>query len=216
MIAAGAIAATIAVVSVVGVAIGQPFLGVPVAAGLLIGYACALRFGMAQREDHAGAPGPAIDDATMNWSEFHRELTRARRFDRPFALIRLRLADTATAKDLTRVRDRAARATRRIDRVWINGDHVLMLLPEASVAAVDATLARVRAAAPEAFHTEPGIALFPQHGITSGSLIAAAYGAGVEGVPTPITTARPYLRSAVDAGVVDTAAPAEERVSSGG
>ena len=216
MIPAGVMAATVAVASVFGVAIGQPFVGILVAAGLLIGYACALRYDRAKRDDHAGAPGSAIDDATTNWSEFHRELTRARRFDRPFALIRLRLADTATARDLTRVRDRAARATRRIDRVWINGDHVLMLLPEASVAAVDATLARVRAAVPEAFHTEPGIALFPQHGITSGSLIAAAYGAGVEGVPTPITTARPLLRGALDVGVVDAGAPADERVISGG
>jgi hypothetical protein len=199
-----------------GVASGQPFLTVALVVGLAVGYATAFLTVPALRVGRRGTTGAAVDDATTGWAEFHRELTRARRFDGSFALVRLNGA--AAGNETNAIRDRIAGVTRRIDRVWVDGGQILLLLPEAATAAVEATIGRIRPVVPESVVADPGIGIFPQHGITSESLIAAAYGAGVEDVPTPITIARSELRSP---GVTDAAMAVErlgagERASSGG
>ena len=218
MIAAVVLIAIVAVESLVAIAAGQPLAAVLFAIGAIVGYVAAFLSVPALREGRARATGAAIDDATAGWAEFHRELTRARRFDRSFAIVRI--GPATSADDHDHIRDEVAAALRRIDRVWLDGEHLLMLLPEASPQAVKATLDRVRAKVPKAIQVDPGVALFPQHGITSGSLIAAAYGASIEHIPTPIATARPDLRgavvAAVDGLVVEAGEPADELASSGG
>jgi hypothetical protein len=218
VIAAVVLIAIVAIESLIAIAAGQPLAAVLFAVGAIVGYVAAFLSVPALRQGRARATGAAIDDATIGWAEFHRELTRARRFDRSFAIVRL--GPASSADDHDGIRDRVAAALRRIDRVWLDGDHLLMLLPEANPTAVKATLDRVRAAVPEAIQFDPGIALFPQHGITSGSLIAAAYGAGIEDVPTPIATARPDLRgsvvASVDGLVADGGDPASELAGTGG
>jgi hypothetical protein len=218
VIAAVVLIAIVAIGSLAAIAVGQPLAAVMFAVGAIVGYVVAFLSVPALRDGRARATGAAIDDATSGWAEFHRELTRARRFDRSFAIVRL--GPATSADDHGRIRDQVAAALRRIDRIWLDGDHILMLLPEANPTAVKATLDRVRAAVPEAIQFDPGIALFPQHGITSGSLIAAAYGASIEDVPTPIAAARPDLRgavvAAVDGLVPDAGEPSNELASSGG
>ena len=89
--------------------------------------------------------------------------------------------------------------SRRIDRLWIDEDHILLLLPETTEAAAKAALSRIHVRVPAAVAFQPGLALYPEHGITSGALIAAVYGSGQEEVPTPIATARPELWLQTDA-----------------
>jgi hypothetical protein len=215
VIAAIVITLTLVIGLTAGVASGQPFLAVALAVGLAVGYAAAFLTVPALRLGRRGTTGAAISDATTGWAEFHRELTRARRFDGSFALVRL---NGAAGDDVNAIRDQIAGVTRRIDRVWVDGGQILLLLPEAATAAVEAAIGRIRPVVPEAVLADPGIAVFPQHGITSESLIAAAYGAGVEDVPTPITTARSDLRgpSVTDAAMAVDRLGAGERASSGG
>lgn len=218
MIAASVLTFTLIVGLVVGVASGQPLIAVPLAIGLTVGYATAFLTVPALRAGRLGTTGAAIDDANSGWTEFHRELARARRFDGRFALVRLDGGDNASGDDLIARRDRIATVTRRIDRVWIDGADILLLLPEATTDAVDAAFQRLRDTVPEALQVDPGIAIFPEHGITSGSLISAAYGAGIENVPTPITTARAEIRSTgvSDAALAADRQPPAERAGSGG
>jgi hypothetical protein len=213
VIAATVLTLTLLIGLAAGVATGQPLLAAALAAGLIVGYATAFMTVPALRLGRRGTTGAAIDDANTGWAEFHRELTRARRFDGRFGLVRLDGGRATAAEDLAAIRDRIAGVTRRIDRVWIDGEEILLLLPEATTAAVEAAIGRIRPVVPEAVLANPGIAIFPQHGITSGSLIAAAYGAGVEDVPTPITTARSDHRGP---GVADTAMAAERHEASSG
>jgi hypothetical protein len=217
VIAAIVITLTLVIGLTAGVASGQPFLAVALAVGLAVGYAAAFLTVPALRLGRRGTTGAAISDATTGWAEFHRELTRARRFDGSFALVRLNSA-AAAGDDANAIRDQIAGVTRRIDRVWVDGGQILLLLPEATTAAVEAAIGRIRPVVPEAVVADPGIAVFPRHGITSESLIAAAYGAGVEDVPTPITTARSDLRgpSVTDAAMGVELLGAGERASSGG
>jgi hypothetical protein len=216
VIAATVITLTLVIGLAAGVASGQPFLAVALAVGLAVGYATAFLTVPALRLGRRGTTGAAIADAATGWAEFHRELTRARRFDGSFALVRLNGA--AASDETNAIRDRIAGVTRRIDRVWVDGGQILLLLPEAATAAVDAAIGRIRPVVPEAVVADPGIAVFPQHGITSESLIAAAYGAGVEDVPTPITIARsdPRSPSVTDAAMAVERLGAGERASSGG
>lgn len=218
MIAASVLTLTLIVGLVVGVMSGQPLIAVPLAIGLAAGYTAAFLTVPALRVGRRGTTGAAIDDANSGWTEFHRELARARRFDGRFALVRLDGANPSVDGDLIARRDRIAAVTRRIDRVWIDGADILLLLPEATTDAVDAAFERLRSTVPDALQIDPGIAIFPEHGITSGALIAAAYGAGVEGVPTPITTARAELRSGgtPDAALTAERQPPAERAGSGG
>jgi len=213
VIAATVLTLTLLIGLAAGVGTGQPLIAAALAAGLIVGYATAFLTVPALRLGRRGTTGAAIDDANTGWAEFHRELTRARRFDGRFGLVRLDGGRASAAEDLAAIRDRIAGVTRRIDRVWIDGEEILLLLPEATTVAVEAAIGRIRPVVPDAVLANPGIAIFPQHGITSGSLIAAAYGAGVEDVPTPITTARSEHRSP---GVTDSAMAAERHGASSG
>jgi hypothetical protein len=115
----------------------------------------------------------AVSDSIAGWREFHRELARARRFNRPFAIVRYPDA-AADPRVGTRLRDRIASVSRRIDRIWVDGTDLFALLPEADTGAVDAAVTRVRSR----LGLSPAadiIATFPESGITSGALIAALY-----------------------------------------
>jgi hypothetical protein len=114
-----------------------------------------------------------MSEPADGWQEFHRELTRARRFDRPFGIVRFVGVGRADISE-GQVRDRTAAQARRIDRVWLDGGDLFLLLPESDPAAVDAAVARARARIGAALGD--GItATFPANGITSGSLIGYLY-----------------------------------------
>jgi len=178
---------------IVGLLFGDPLPGVAFGLGLLLGGVASVVVVPALRAAPAGIKGAAIDDVAAGWIEFHRELARARRFDRPFAIVRFSVGRSPDQGVLVGLRNEIAAISRRIDRLWIDEDHILLLLPEATEAAAEAALARINVRVPAAVAVEPGLAMYPEHGITSGALIAAVYGSGQEDVPTPIAAARPEL-----------------------
>ncbi len=146
----------------------------------------------ALRAAPAGLKGAATDDAESGWAEFQRELARARRFDRPFATIRVPLGEPVDEGRLVTIRNALAANARRIDRIWIDDADLLVLLPETSRAAAAAVMDRITALVPE-MESRPTLAVFPENGITSGSLIAAVYAHQGSEVPTTIGTVRPEL-----------------------
>ena len=165
--------------------------GITFGLGLLIGGIASILVVPALRAAPAGLKGAAIDDAVSGWAEFHRELARARRFNGQFAIVCFSRGESPDPDELVSLRNEIAASSRRIDRLWIDGGHILLLLPETTQAAADAVLARIRAMAPAALAIEPGVARFPEHGITQRGPIAAVFGSGQEDVPTPIGAARP-------------------------
>jgi hypothetical protein len=183
---------------IVGLLFGDPLPGVAFGLGLLLGAVGSVVVVPALRAVPAGIKGAAIDDVATGWVEFHRELARARRFDRPFAIVRFSIGRSPDLGVLVGLRNEIALISRRIDRLWIDEDHILLLLPETTEAAAKAALSRIYVGVAAAVVFEPGLALYPEHGITSGALISAVYGNGHAEVPTPIAAARPelYLQSA--------------------
>jgi len=109
-----------------------------------------------------------------------RELDRARRHRRTFAIIRLPIAEQLRLLDdaTDGVADATLRALGTMLRVndwaWVHDGAVLVLLPEADRAMATAFLARARQVAPDRFSGAAGIALFPDDGVTSGALLDAA------------------------------------------
>jgi hypothetical protein len=179
---------------VAGLLLGDPLPGVAFGLGLLFGSVGSILVIPALRSVPPGLSGAAIDDAVSGWTEFHRELARARRFDSEFAIVRFPLDPPPDPAALVGLRNEIAASARRVDRLWIDEDHVLLLLPETSRAAAEAMLARIRAEAPATAAVQPRVAIFPEHGITSSALISAVYGGGAIEVPTPIGAVRPDLR----------------------
>ena len=115
----------------------------------------------------------ATSEPTEGWSEFHRELARARRFDRPFGIVRY--VDVGGGVMTERhLRDKVAAVARRIDRVWLDGGDLFVLMPESDAGAVETAVARARYRVGEALDRTI-TATFPANGITSGSLIACLY-----------------------------------------
>jgi hypothetical protein len=182
---------------VVGALIGEPLPGLALGLGMLLGAAGSILVVPALRGAPAGVLGGAIADADAGWSEFHRELARARRFDGQFVLVRFPVLSVSEPAALAAIRDELAVRGRRIDRLWIDESNILILLPETSKAAAETVLARIRAGTSALAAIEPALAAFPEQGITSGTLISAVYGSGSSDVPTPIGALRPEPRVTV-------------------
>jgi hypothetical protein len=202
---------------IVGLFLGDPLPGVALGLGLLLGAGGSVVVVPALRAAPAGIKGAAIDDVGTGWVEFHRELARARRFDRPFAIVRFSVGRSPDQGVLVGLRNEIAAISRRIDRLWIDEDHILLLLPEATEAAAKTALSRIHVRVPAAVAFAPGLAMYPEHGITSGALIAAVYGSGQQEVPTPIAAARPelWLQSAAGMAIqAEGAAGASDEVAS--
>jgi len=178
---------------IVGLLVGDLLPGLTFGLGLLVGCLGSILVVPALRAAPAGITGAAIDEAAAGWAEFHRELARARRFDGQFAIVRFSTGASADDDALVGLRNEIASISRRIDRLWIDEDNILLLLPGSTHAAAEAAIARIVDGVPAASAVDAGVAMYPEHGITSGSLIAAVYGSGREDVPTPIGAVRPEL-----------------------
>lgn len=138
---------------------------------------------------------PAAADATADdtaWTEFRRELRRARRSARPLTLLRLPTPSgmSVDAPDTrTVVRDIGA-GLRLIDRTWVDGDSIYVMLPESTRAAAEVVLERLRSTSAATVIDAVQMATFPEDGLTSGALLAAVHGTAVDQVPIPL---RPSL-----------------------
>lgn len=126
--------------------------------------------------------------------EVRSELERSRRFGRQFALVclssRRRMEDPWTYVRV--LANESDSLVRRVDRVWIDGPRVYMLLPECDRAMAEAMLLRIRDplarvvgedAAPEA-----SLAIFPEDGLTTGALFGAL--SAKRRTPSPDSTPR--------------------------
>lgn len=114
------------------------------------------------------------------WEEVGRELDRARRYGREFALVRIPAPVPRNGSRRTDADSDAAHLSsfvRTVDRVWTGGGATYALLPETGRAGAEALLARV---ARHPFHllAREGVrtAAFPEDGVTSGALIEALEG----------------------------------------
>jgi len=138
----------------------------------------------------------AIGGAGDGWAGFMVELERARRYERPMALIRIaqgRLsADGAAAAGGEPLVDRVRARTRQVDRVWQEGDQVYVVVPEGGSTAVADLTARLRAATHLA-GIEVRSAVFPDQALTAGALLAMVHDGEWEPVPLPLRAAREVL-----------------------
>lgn len=197
------------IVGLVAGALGGAAMGIAVTIGSLLAVVvCLVVLTPGRGRDIAA--GGAIADAATGWAEFHRELARARRFDRPFSIVRLAGGHDPDGDALTAARDGVAAAARRTDRAWVDGEDVLVLLPETSPTTVARFVERIEREA--SVGLTASVASFPDDGITSGALISVVYG-GSAPVPVPIGTVRPDPRP-VQTGSEDL--PVPEVVSHGG
>lgn len=135
---------------------------------------------------------PIATPARAGWAEFRRELRRSRRAVRPMTILRLpgpADPNAAAAADLEGRSRRLHDYLRLVDRTWVDDGSVYVLLPEASRAATDSLLGRLRIASPDLVADDLRLATFPDDGLTSGALISALHGASLSEVPTPIRAA---------------------------
>jgi hypothetical protein len=137
----------------------------------------------------ASDSGAAVDDA--GWTEFRRELRRARRNARSLTLLRIAGNELPTdgpdgPSDLATRSRRLGLHLRLVDRTWVDDGSIYVLLPESPRAAADVLLTRIRAESPAQLPEHVRIATFPEDGLTSGAIIAAVNGGAVDAVPIPI------------------------------
>ena len=137
----------------------------------------------------ATSPIATMDEA--GWTDFRREMRRARRGVRSLTLVRIPSSSAGlpgAAPDLATWSRQLSQHMRLVDRAWVDEGSLYVLLPESARAAADVLLERVRSAAPGLLSSDLRVATFPDDGLTSGAIIAAVHGAAVGDVPIPIRT----------------------------
>jgi hypothetical protein len=114
----------------------------------------------------------------MPYDVLRAEMDRARRHERPFAVVRIRLgspgdqASTSALVASLRADEVRGTALRSIDRWWRSGNDLFLLLPETSADAARVALRRV--GSDEAVLSGSWqVAAFPENGITTGALFEA-------------------------------------------
>lgn len=201
--------------AVVGLAIGQ-LLGqegsiLPI---LFLGASVAALSGMAVVVIR-GAGDVAAARPFSPASAFRRELDRSRRHGRSFALVRLPLSATSPAVAQAGAGgDGIAAATfgllgttlRVTDLAWVDGDSILVLLPESDLATAEGFVDRARLAAPDSIHGSAGIALFPTDGLTSGALLEATERNLIGERPQPMVAGPILADTGINEVAIDAAA----------
>ncbi len=136
------------------------------------------RDGNGPTENRRGSGSELVSERWSPAQEVRLELDRSRRFGHPFALVGIWcrpkqerwtfLREVATALDTI---------VRRVDRVWIQGSGVYVLLPECDRTKLEATLDRLRDPLSKLLgdhaRAEVSAAVFPDDGLTSGALFRA-------------------------------------------
>ena len=147
-----------------------------------------------------------------------RELDRARRHRRSFALLRMTMAPGAAPSSSTRSDDvenktlaLVGASLRLTDRAWRDGMDVIVLLPEAGRITAADLAARLERLAPGRFASAVGIAVFPEDGLTSGALVDALHrDARGDSVPHAIARAAGAVAEAADATMPGGFAPPDD------
>ncbi len=144
-----------------GLASGLPSLLAGVPAVLILGLL------VARTRNWGGARGEAVA-TEVAWPEVHVELARSRRHRRPMAILRFPIEAGPE------VVDRVTQRLRRFDRAWVAHGDLIVLLPETDRAAAERLVARVASLVDA--HAPAGVAVFPEDGATSATLMARLYG----------------------------------------
>jgi hypothetical protein len=115
--------------------------------------------------------------ASTPWKDFAREVERSRRYEHPFALIVLPLPEAVSevnAKFLEQGRDRAGLRIRTIDKVWLVGRSLYLLLPETATRGALGLLSRLERESHGFLSAGSArIVAFPEDGLTPLALIAS-------------------------------------------
>lgn len=124
---------------------------------------------LGRRPDRADAP---VEVPSAGWDVLAHELERARRFERPFALVRIALPpagerSSVTEEDLASV----THTVRGIDFVWAGDGGIDVLLPEVGRDEGERCVARLQTALPE-LARDVRVVAFPDDGVTRGALLA--------------------------------------------
>lgn len=130
----------------------------------------------------------AADRLEHGWRELARELDRARRHERPLTIIRLGPAAEAGFDPEEREQE-LSRHLRSIDRTWLDGETLYIVLPETDRVAGEAMLARIRRLGPNWGHGL-AMAVFPEDGITTAALLSALSGRPLSGPPIALRASR--------------------------
>jgi hypothetical protein len=150
------------------------------AAGLMTGIGLALvlvAMLLVDRISSQMSAVPLVDDhvlAIVGLAEIDRELARARRFERPFAVARLSFGSLVSLADVGETIEQVAR---RFDQYFFDGcDEVLLLMPETSVDLAKSVTERVAAGVLEVGSDAVlvGVAGFPGPSTSAVELLAAA------------------------------------------
>ncbi len=144
----------------------------------------------------------------MPFDDLRREMDRARRHERPFAVVRIPigsedLADQATAHLLAGLKAPEARRSvlRSVDRWWRSANNLYLLFPETSADSARVTMRRL--GGDEAILAGRWqVVAFPEDGLTTGALFEALGARPPRGeeLPVPLpgrpspTDAQPGLR----------------------
>jgi hypothetical protein len=99
-------------------------------------------------------------------------------------------------------------ALRITDLAWLDEDGLVILLPESDRSTADALADRIRAAAPDRFAEQVGIAAFPDDGLTSGALLDAL-DRDAHGQPVPSRMVRSVAALSAPAGGLTVVEPVE-------
>ena len=129
-----------------------------------------------RRVQGRGVVSELVSERWTPSDEVRIELERSRRFGRQFALVclssRRRIEDPWT--HVRALAHELSSLLRRVDRVWIDGPCVYMLLPECNRTMAEAMLLRIREPlarmAGEDAPPEASLAVFPEDGLTKGAL----------------------------------------------
>ncbi|MFN8187990.1 MAG: hypothetical protein U0R69_13055 [Gaiellales bacterium] len=133
------------------------------------------------------------------WDEFHRELHRSRRYERHFAVVRVPCGVPSSghgsfrepgADRYAETFERIERHLRLVDRAWVDGDSIYVMLPECDRSSAEAFVARLGRLVPDLLQ-ERRIAMvsFPEDGATSGALVGALEGNPIAGTPHDVASA---------------------------
>lgn len=114
-------------------------------------------------------PGPSASRAAFARA-FEEELERARRYERPLALVRI--GPTDERPKTHEMGSPLPEPPRRSDRVFVIGRWVYVLAPETDLEASRGLVQRLRGSAELDARPPSRVACFPAHGITSGALLA--------------------------------------------
>jgi hypothetical protein len=109
----------------------------------------------------------------IGWERFDLELERSRRHERPLALLRISVSTGPRARrwappDSAEIRD----AVRVLDAVWVDREHVFVLMPETNREALSRAIGRILTRLPRIDLEAMRVALYPEDGLTSGALIS--------------------------------------------